>query len=155
MAWNIKCVNSDCKRQSWADNIVDLIANHRDDSGWFSCSCGKHGYIEKIFELQEPGQLWQPYLRGIISLGESGDTYQPFVFLISYEPTGEVTDIWFSYYKDLRSSGGRLKLGYGPGGPPNLGKASFLNLLSQLVAMQCFTKQEIVSAVDSPQDAAS
>jgi len=58
----------------------------------------------------------------------------------------------FSYYKDLRSSGGRLKLGYGPGGPPNLGKASFLNLLSQLVAMQCFTKQEIISAVDSLQD---
>jgi len=86
-------------------------------------------------------------LRGIIPLGESGDIYQPFVFLVSYEPSSEVTDIWFSYYKDLRDDGGRLKFGYGPGGPPVLGKASFLNLLSQLVATQCLTKQEVVSAV--------
>jgi hypothetical protein len=87
-------------------------------------------------------------LRGVIPLGEPGNTYQPFVFLLSDEPNGEVTDIWFSYYKDLRGSGGRLKLGYGPGGPPVLGKADFLSLLSQLVATQCVTKQEIVSAVE-------
>ena len=148
MGWNIKCTDSSCGQQSWADNIVDLIENHRDSSGWFVCSCGKHGYIEKSFELQEPGEVWKPCLRGVIPLGESGDTYQPFVFLVSYEPVGEVSDIWFSYYKDLRSSGGRLKLGYGPGGPPVLGKGSFLRLLSQLVAMECLTKQEVVSTVD-------
>ncbi len=148
MGWNIKCTDSSCGQQSWADNIVDLVANHRDDKGWFLCSCGKHGYIEKSFELQEPGEVWEPYLRGVIPLGESGDTYQPFVFLVSYQPSSEVTDIWFSYYKDLRDSGGRLKLGYGPGGPPVLGKASFLSLLSQLVATQCLTKQEVVSAVE-------
>jgi hypothetical protein len=148
MGWNIKCTDSSCGQQSWADNIVDLIANHRNDEGWFLCSCGKHGYIEKSFDLQEPGEVWEPYLRGVIPLGESGDTYQPFVFLVSYEPSGKVTNIWFSYYKDLRGSGGRLKLGYGPGGPPVLGKASFLSLLSQLVATQCLTKQEVMSAVD-------
>jgi hypothetical protein len=147
MSWNIKCTDSSCGQQSWASDIVDLIANHRDSKGWFLCACGKHGYIEKKFKMQEADQFWEPYLRGIIPLGESGETYQPFVFLISYKPSSEVTDIWFSYYKDLRSSGGRLKLGYGPGGPPVLCKASFLNLLSQLVATQCFTKQEIVSAV--------
>ncbi len=147
MGWQIKCTESDCGQQSWANNIVDLIANHVDGKGWFLCSCGKYGYIAKRFELQEPGEVWEPYLRGVIPLGESGDTYQPFVFLVSYEPSGDVTDIWFSYYKDLRSSGGRLKLGYGPGGPPVLGKASFLSLLSQLVATRCLTKQEIVSAV--------
>ncbi len=148
MGWNMKCTDSSCGQQSWADNIVDLIANHRDGEGWFHCSCGKHGYIEKSFELQEPGEVWEPYLRGVIPLGKTDDTYQPFVFLVSYEPSGEVTDIWFSYYKDLRGSGGRLKLGYGPGGPPVLGKASFLSLLSQLVATQCLTKQEVVSAVE-------
>ena len=147
MGWQIKCTESDCGQQSWANNIVDLIANHVDGKGWFLCSCGKHGYIAKRFELQEPGEVWEPYLRGVIPLGECGATYQPFVFLVSYEPSGALTDIWFSYYKDHRSSGGRLKLGYGPGGPPVLGKASFLSLLSQLVAMQCLTKQEVVSAV--------
>lgn len=102
---------------------------------------------KKIFRLQEIGEFWEPYLRGVIPLGKTSDIYQPFVFLVSYEPSSEATDIWFSYYKDLRSSGGRLKLGYGPGGPPVLGKVSFLNLLSQLVATQCLTKQEVVSAV--------
>jgi hypothetical protein len=147
MGWNIKCTDSSCGQQTWAENIVDLIENHRDSRGWFLCSCGKHGYIEKSFELQEPGEVWEPCLRGLIPLGESGDTYQPFVFLVSYEPSGEVTDIWFSYYKDLRSAGGRLKLGYGPGGPPVLGKASFLTLLSCLVETQCLTEREVVSAV--------
>ena len=152
MGWHIKCADSNCGQQAWATNIVDLIANHRDGKGWFLCPCGKHGYIEKRFELQEPGEVWEPYLRGAIPLGESGNTYQPFVFLVSYEPSGEVTDIWFSYYKDLRSSGGRLKLGYGPGGPPVLDKTSFLRLLSQLAATQCLTKEEIVNAVAKSTD---
>jgi hypothetical protein len=34
--------------------------------------------------MQEVGEVWEPFLRGAIPLGESGDTYQPFVFLISY-----------------------------------------------------------------------
>lgn len=147
MGWVIKCTDPDCSHQVWANNIVDLIANHRDSQGWFLCSCGKHGCIEKHFELQEVGEVWKPYLRAVIPLGGSGDTYQPFVFLLSYEPSGEVTDIWFSYYKDLRSSGGRLKLGYGPGGPPVLGKESFLSLLSQLIATECLTKREVLSAI--------
>ncbi len=148
MSWKIKCTDSSCGKQSWADNIVDLIANHRDGEGWLLCACGKHGYIAKSFGLQEPGEVWEPYLRGAILLGKADDTYQPFAFLVSYEPNGEVTDIWFSYYKDLRGSGGRLKLGYGPGGPPVLDKASFLSLLSKLVATQCLTKQEVVRAVE-------
>jgi|GEM_PF-1123735 len=146
MPWNIKCTDSSCGQQSWANNIVDLITNHRDGRGWFLCACGKHGYIEKRFDLQEAGGVWEPYLRGVIALGDPGETYQPFVFLISYEPSGQVTDIWFSYYKDLRNFGGSLKFGYGPGGPPVLGKAGFLSLVSQLVTTQCFTKQEIVDA---------
>jgi hypothetical protein len=147
MGWLIKCADSHCGQQSWATNIVDLISKHRDQMGWFICSCGKRGYIEKRFPLQEVGEVWEPFLRGVIPLGAMGDTYQPFVFLVSYEPAGAVTDVWFSYYKDLRGYGGRLKLGYGPGGPPVLGKPAFLNLLSQLVQTKCFTSKEITTAV--------
>ena len=148
MSWTIKCTDSGCGQQSWASNIVDLIKNHRDSKGWFLCACGKHGYIEKRFNLQEEGEVWEPYLRGIITLGEADEIYQPFVFLVSYDETSQPTNIWFSYYKDLRSCDGRLKLGYGPGGPPVLDKDKFLNLLSQLVKTQAFTREEIVNAVN-------
>jgi hypothetical protein len=45
--------------------------------------------------------------------------------MVSYKTEGGCDDIWFSYYKDLRKVGGRLKLGYGPGGPPVLSKFRF------------------------------
>src|SRR5262249_55595930 len=125
--------------------IVDLIAHHRDADAWLLCSCRKTGYIRKSFELQEPGDTWEPYLRGIIPLGDPASTYQPFVFLCSYEPTGPVTDVWFSYYKDLRSSGGRLKLGYGPGGPPVLSHQDLLTLIRRLIALGCISQPEIES----------
>jgi hypothetical protein len=135
MGWLLQCSDSACARQAWASNIVDLIGNHRDEHGWFRCECGKASYIEKNFSLQEAGEIWAPFLRGAIALGATGDSYQPFVFLVSYEPVGEVTDIWFSYYKDLRSSGGLLKLGHGPGGPPNLHRSDILLLLRQLIEL--------------------
>lgn len=148
MGWLIKCASSECGKKSWAYNIVDLITNHRDDKGWFICSCGKYGYIERSFALQEVGEVWEPFLRGIIPLASPEETYQPFVFLVSYAADSEVTDVWFSYYKDLRSSGGRLKLGYGPGGPPVLGKPAYLQLVTQLVQSKVITPSEVASAVD-------
>jgi len=147
MGWEIKCNDTSCGKVTWAANIVDLISNHRDGNGWFLCQCGKFGYIEKSFKLQEPGEVWEPYLRGIITLGASEDSYQPFVFLVSYAPDGDTNDLWFSYYKDLRASGGRLKLGYGPGGPPVLGTSGMLQLLSHLVEVGCVTREEIADAV--------
>jgi hypothetical protein len=39
------------------------------------------------------------------------------VFLVSDTADGPANHVWFSYYKHLRKSGGRLKLGYGPGRP--------------------------------------
>jgi hypothetical protein len=147
MGWLIKCTDSGCGKVTWAGNIVDLISNHRDGSGWFLCQCGNHGFIEKSFALQEPGEVWEPYLRGVIPLGDADDTYQPFVFLVSYAPDGKVNDVWFSYYKDLRPSGGRLKLGYGPGGPPVLGKQSILALVRQLTDVGCVTRAEIANAI--------
>jgi hypothetical protein len=147
MGWNIECSDPKCMKQAWAENIVELIDSRTDPKGWFLCSCGMPGHIRKHFELQEPGEVWEPYLRGAIRLGNPGDTYQPFVFLVSYEPAGSVNDIWVSYYKDLRTSGGRLKLGYGPGGPPVLDKERLLALLTRLMALQYLTKDDLVRAV--------
>ena len=143
MPWTIKCSDPNCTRYTGAANIVDLIASHRDDEGWFLCSCGNKGYIEKSFSLQEEGEVWEPYLKGIISLGEKGDTYQPFVFNVSYTPGSHPDSVWFSYYKDLRGVGGNLKLGYGPGGPPVLHKSSILELIKQLVQLNILTKEEV------------
>lgn len=142
MSWKIDCKN--CKKETWADNIVTLIDQNTNDEGWFICShCKKLGFIEKKFKLQEPGEIWEPYLRGVYRLGVKGDTYQPFVFLVSYEPDGKADDIWFSYYKDLRSSGGRLKLGYGPGGPPVLGAEQVINLIQHLLKNKLIEKEQI------------
>jgi len=149
VGWLINCSDPGCGKRIWADNIVDLITTHIDSDGWLLCSCGKAGSIQKSFELQEPGETWEPFLRGVIPLGDPSATYQPFVFLCSYEPTGPVTGIWFSYYKDLRSSGGRLKLGYGPGGPPVLSSQDFLSLVKRLVEIGCISRSDLTSVLET------
>ncbi len=143
MGWAIKCLKDNCQEQTWAENIVDLIENYLDNEGWFLCNCGTKGYIEKFFDLQEEGEIWKPYLRGIIPLGDSDDSYQPFVFIVSYEPNGYCKDVWFSYYKDLRSTGGRLKLGYGPGGPPVLSKDALIYMIKELKKFGYFNKADL------------
>lgn len=148
MPFVIKCSDKNCNKETWTANIVDLINDHRDDNGWFICSCGQKGYIEKSFSLQEEGEVWEPYLQGIITLGDDGDTYQPFVFNVSYSPLDKTDSLWFSYYKDLRKEGGRLKLGYGPGGPPVLHKDTFKELIKQLIQLGIMTKEEIKSLLD-------
>ena len=149
MGWSIQCSNSACGNQTWSNNIVELINSHTDENGWFICgTCKNHGYIEKSFDLQEPGDTWEPLLRGVIPLGNPNDTYQPFVFLVSYEPDSPATDIWFSYFKDLRASGGRLKLGYGPGGPPVLNTKQLLGLLKDLITRGCVPKGSVVEVLN-------
>jgi hypothetical protein len=137
MAWKIECSSPGCGKEFWAENIDVLLRDHRDSHGWFLCQCGKPtGFIRKEFELQEDGETWAPFLRGAIKLGTKGDTYQPFVFMVSYEHDGPVTDMWFSYFKDTRNvyPDGRLKLGYGPGGPPVLGLSQVFDLVNALIA---------------------
>lgn len=134
MGWVIECCK--CNKKTGAANIDDLIKNHCDEDGWFLCRhCGGEGYIAKRYKLQD-GKTWEPYLQGIIPLGEEGDTYQPFVFLVSYTPEDNPCHVWFAYYKDTRREGGRLKMGYGPGGPPvlaiNGGVISLMEKLSDL-----------------------
>ena len=148
MPFLIKCSDKNCNKETWTANIVDLISENRDDDGWFVCSCGERGYIEKSFSLQEKGEVWEPYLQGIITLGDDGDTYQPFVFNVSYSPEAKTDSLWFSYYKDLREVGGRLKLGYGPGGPPVLHKDTIIKLVKQLIHLDIITKQEIKILLD-------
>lgn len=132
---------------NWAANIVDLVADHRDAHGWFLCSCGAHASVERKFDLQEPGEVWEPHLRGIVPLGDAGEIYQPFVFLVSYGATEPVVDVWFSYYKDMRPSGGRLKFGNGPGGTPVLRKVQILDLVSSLVRNKVLDAEEVAAAV--------
>lgn len=139
MGWNVKCASGHCGERTRAANIVDLIQHYRDKDGWIVCRCGKRGYIEKSFPLQEPGETWEPFLLGVIPLGIPDDTYQPFVFLVGKDGKGPVDAIWFSYYKDLRVSGGLLKLGYGPGGPPVLGLVQLIDLLKELTRLGCLS----------------
>lgn len=129
-----------------AGNIVELLAK-RDKQGYFEAACGHRGYIEKHFELQEEGEAWKPFLRGAITFA-GRKKYQPFVYLVSYKPNARITDLWFAYYKDLRSKkGGRLKLGHGPGGPPVLGSYDLLELLRRLVAIGVLSPRDVQKAI--------
>ena len=88
MAWTIKCGDGECASETWAQNIDDLKRNHCDAQGWFLCgTCGSRGYIPKQYDLQEGGEPWKPYLKGIIQPNGYGDgVYQPFAFLTSESP---------------------------------------------------------------------
>ena len=149
MSWVVECGEEQCNARTWSSNIVELISKHRNKDGLFVCSeCGSLGYIEKRFSLQEPGETWEPYLKGIITLGERDRIYQPFVFLVSYEPKEPPRDVWFSYYKDTRHlPGGKLKLGYGPGGPPVLGETGLVELVKRLVQLKCIDREKMLRVV--------
>jgi len=148
MSWTIECCDPTCGHQTRTKNIIELLKKHRTVDGWFKCSkCEGQGYIEKRFDLQEPGETWEPYLKGIVTLGNPEDTYQPFVFLVSYEPNAIPNHAWFSYYKDTRHLGGRLKLGYGPGGPPVLGENQIVELIKTMVQRGCIDSEKLFAAV--------
>ena len=169
MVWQVDCGNSLCLQPSWARNIVELVDSFCDLDGMMICPHCKRpsGYIRKSFKLQEEGETWEPILRGVVRLGGVGDTYQPFVFLASYESQGEgkppqsivewpITDLWFSYYKDLRGhiredgTPGRLKMGYGPGGPPVIGIPQFLELLRHVVRLGMTNHSDIAAVLPPP-----
>ena len=60
-----------------ARNIADLLqGDFLNDDGLFLCSCGGAGFIPKTFQLQEPGEIWEPKLKGVIKLADEGDSYQ-------------------------------------------------------------------------------
>ncbi len=152
--WRVECSNPTCRVASLAKDIVDLLDRYIDNdrAGLFRClNCDNPtGYVEKRFSLQEQGRVWEPFLRGAIRLAsDANDTYQPFVFLVSYDCDGPINDCWFSYYKDLRSYGGSLKLGYGPGGPPVLGHDQIISLIGSLKKLGFVKHSDLRSLVES------
>jgi hypothetical protein len=62
-----------------------------------------------------------------------------------------ITDLWFSYYKDLRGhqradgSPGRLKMGYGPGGPPVIGVPQLLALLQHVLRLKMVKDSDVAA----------
>ena len=148
MAWTIKCGNSKCASETWTQNIDDLKRNHCDAQGWFLCgACGSRGYIPKQYNVQEGGDPWKPYLKGIIQpSGHGDDIYQPFAFLYSETPNEPPTCIWFSYYKDTRPEG-ILKMGYGPGGPPVFEVEEIVDLVAQMIERGCLDASKVKSAL--------
>jgi hypothetical protein len=141
MGWWITC-SKKCGSGVWAENIVDLLNKPTDEHGYFLCDCGEQGYIEKSYNLQEAGETWKPILRGIIKLDPDG-CYNPFAFLVSDKPDEPAENIWLSYFKDLRGQGGRLKMGYGPGGPPVLYKSHMISLIKRLKNIGFITEEDL------------
>ena len=150
MGGTIKCGDGECASETWTQNIDDLKRRHCDAQGWFLCgTCGSRGYIPKQYDLQEGGEPWKPYLKGIIQPRGCSDSevYQPFAFLVSYsaDPEEPPEDVWFAYYKDTRKQGGRLKMGYGPGGPPVFSAEEVLDLVEQMVKRGCLDAGKVRS----------
>ena len=111
---------NDCGAVTKPANIVELMEHYRDRDGWIICECGERGYVKKDWELQE-GTCLKLCMHRVSRLTKDlKDPYQPLAFWVSYEsPDEPIESVWFSYYKDLsHKEGGRLKMGYGPGGPP-------------------------------------
>jgi hypothetical protein len=48
----------------------------------------------------------------------------------------------------MRGTGGRLKMGHGPGGPPVLGTKRFLALLGRLIALGVISRADVEKALD-------
>lgn len=145
---NITCTQPGC-RGTITRNYPDLLDNHLDESGRIVCKCGARGYVVKNFELQEKGQTWDPFLVGAIRLAAPGETYQPFVFLCSSKPAGEPDETWFCYYKDTTKDGGKLKMGYGPGGPPVLGNDTVVTLIHEMLKRGLLNRKALQAALDS------
>ena len=149
-SWNIKCGADELHKFSQPQNIDDLKRNYCDEWGWFLCGkCGSRGSIAKRFDLMEGG-TWKPYLKGIIQpKGYGGGVYQPFAFLTSATPNEDPTDVWFTYYKDMREQGGILKLGYGPGGPPVFEAKDVVDFVAQMIERGCLGAGEVKNALES------
>jgi len=93
--------------------------------------------------LQEKGEIWERWIKGIIRIKTDYETYSPYIFLTADTEDGQVNGIHFNYYKDTRSQGGRLKHGHGPGGASVLNKAELLVLLEKLILFGCISVAEI------------
>ena len=130
---NIKCK---CGTTTNGGNIVTIIEQHTDDQHRFVCeSCGGNGYVVKNLKMQDGEKVKIYYLGVFVFAGKPG--YQPFTYLCAYaqkdgKPPTKPTHVQVCYYRDLRSKGGKLKLGHGPGAPPIISFKHFKELEDRL-----------------------
>ena len=96
---------------------------------------------------REGGNPWQPCLKGILRPPDYEDAlYQPLAFLTSDTPHNPPNSVWFTYYKDMRESGGRLKMGHGPGGPPVFGATDVIHMLGRMIDLNCLESSSVKKA---------
>jgi hypothetical protein len=150
MAYPIDCPT--CGAKSRAKDIVDLIKRHCSERHMIRClKCGSdEAGIPRTSALQERGQVWQRFVRGIVPVRTASETYSPYVSLLSREATGEIDMVQISYYKDVRRRGGKLKHGHGPGGTPVLSKKQLLGLVADLREVGVLSTAEIIQAAGVP-----
>jgi hypothetical protein len=115
MSYAIDCSN--CKVQTVAYDIVDLIDNHTNVDGKIKCTnCSQSdAFIYRESILQEK-QTWKRWIKGIKVIDTKEEGYTPYIFFLSDKLDGDIDGVQFCYFKDLRKQGGRLKHGSGPGG---------------------------------------
>ncbi len=146
MPYTIKCNDNACGKETLAINIVELVNNHISNTGKLKCiSCKKdNAYIYQKSTLQEEGEVWERYIKGVITIKTDYDTYTPYIFLTSNAKDGEINGIHFNYFKDTRNEPkGRLKHGHGPGGAPVLSKNEFFQLIDKLIDFGIMNKSDI------------
>lgn len=144
--YDIQCRK--CKQLTWAVNIVDLLKEHVDAAGRFVCAhCGNTDtFIYRESPLQEEGEFWQRWVKGVIQIDSGIETYSPYIFLTADSEDGELTGLHVHYYKDTRSfPKGRLKHGHGPGGPPVLYNHDLFTIIEHLVTIGVVSKEEVQS----------
>lgn len=134
MSYDIECRS--CRRHTWARNIVDLFKQHTNEDGRFVCAhChGTDTFIYRESTLQEKGETWERWIKGVIQIDSGIETYSPYIFLTAGAEDAVPTGLHFHYYKDTRANpGGRLKHGHGPGEPPVLDAEDMFAIIEQLV----------------------
>lgn len=143
MPYQIQCRT--CQAATWADNVVTLLDDHTGPTGRFNCAnCnGTDRYIYKSSELQEEGEVWKRWIKGVIRIHSGIPTYSPYIFLTADTEDGDINGLHVHYYKDTRPAGGRLKHGHGPGGPPVLGLNDLFTIIKHLVDAGILSKEAV------------
>ena len=144
MVYDIQCRG--CKKTTRGANIVDLLNEHTDQQGRFvCCQCNStETFIYLESKLQEEGEVWHRWIKGVIRIETGIPTYSPYVFLTADSEDGPITGLHFHHYKDTRShKNGRLKHGHGPGGPPILGNKDLFTIIEYMVSLGILSKEDV------------
>lgn len=150
MAYDIECRT--CRQHTWASNIVVLLNNHTSENGRFICQNCKSDdtFIFRESKLQEEGEVWQRWIKGVIKIETGILTYSPYIFLTADSKETNPNGLHFHYFKDTRSQGkGKLKHGHGPGGPPVLDIKDMFTIIKQLVSLNLIAKEDVNKFLES------